>query len=85
MAAGPLDYVAGLMGEALAVARDPAPRPRMLSSWSWCRAGPRSHGRPAPPDLPKGSQIAVLAGDPGKPGPFVLLYVNPEDSPAKPR
>ena len=25
-----------------------------------------------PPDLPRGSQIAVLAGDPGQPGPFVL-------------
>ena len=25
-----------------------------------------------PPGLPKGAQIAVLAGDPGKPGPFVL-------------
>lgn len=23
-----------------------------------------------PPNLPKGSQIAVLAGDPAKPGPF---------------
>ena len=28
--------------------------------------------QPAPPELPKGSQIAVLAGDPGQPGPFVL-------------
>ena len=27
---------------------------------------------PAPPALPKGAQIAVLAGDPGKPGPFVM-------------
>ena len=27
---------------------------------------------PAPPSLPKGTQLSVLAGDPGKPGPFVL-------------
>jgi quercetin dioxygenase-like cupin family protein len=27
---------------------------------------------PAPPVLPKGVQIAVLAGDPGKKGPFVV-------------
>jgi quercetin dioxygenase-like cupin family protein len=28
--------------------------------------------QPGPPNLPKGTQIAVLIGDPGKPGPFVL-------------
>ncbi|WP_084165455.1 cupin domain-containing protein [Skermanella stibiiresistens] len=28
--------------------------------------------RPGPADLPKGSQISILAGDPGQPGPFVL-------------
>lgn len=28
--------------------------------------------QPGPPSLPRGSEIAVLAGDPGKPGPFVL-------------
>ena len=33
-----------------------------------------------PPDLPKGSQIAVLAGDPGKPGPFVLRVKFPPDT-----
>jgi hypothetical protein len=27
---------------------------------------------PAPPTVPPGAQIAVLSGDPGKPGPFVL-------------
>jgi quercetin dioxygenase-like cupin family protein len=27
---------------------------------------------PAPPSVPKGAQIAVLYGDPGKDGPFVL-------------
>jgi quercetin dioxygenase-like cupin family protein len=27
---------------------------------------------PAPPVLPKGAQMAVLAGDPGKPGSFVV-------------
>ena len=26
----------------------------------------------APPSLPKGAKIAVLQGDPGKPGPFVI-------------
>ena len=33
-----------------------------------------------PPNLPKGSQIAVLAGDPGKPGPFVLRVKFPPDT-----
>ena len=33
-----------------------------------------------PPDLPKGSEIAVLAGDPGKPGPFVLRVKFPPDT-----
>ena len=28
--------------------------------------------QPGPPNLPKGTQIAALAGDPSKPGPFVL-------------
>lgn len=28
--------------------------------------------QPAPPALPKGAEIAVLSGDPGKEGPFVL-------------
>src|SRR5262249_13601652 len=27
---------------------------------------------PAPPGLPPGAQVAVLSGDPGKPGPYVL-------------
>lgn len=27
--------------------------------------------RPGPHDLPRGTRLAVLAGDPGKPGPFV--------------
>ena len=30
------------------------------------------HWGAAPPDLPKGVQLAVLVGDPAKPGPFVL-------------
>ena len=34
----------------------------------------------APADLPKGSQIVVLAGDPGKPGPFVLRVKFPPDT-----
>ena len=37
-----------------------------------------------PPDLPKGSQIAVLAGDPGKPGPFVLRVKFPPDTAVPP-
>ena len=32
---------------------------------------------PAPPVLPKGGQMAVLAGDPGKPGPFVVRLKMP--------
>jgi hypothetical protein len=32
---------------------------------------------PAPPSLPKGAQIAVLQGDPSKPGPFVIRVQAP--------
>ena len=32
---------------------------------------------PAPPTLPKGLKIAVLYGDPGKPGPFVMRLMAP--------
>ncbi len=32
---------------------------------------------PAPPSLPRGAQAAVLAGDPGKPGPFMLRLKMP--------
>src|SRR5215203_5806425 len=32
---------------------------------------------PAPPSLPKGAQAAVLAGDPGKPGPFTIRLKMP--------
>lgn len=32
---------------------------------------------PAPPALPKGAKIAVLQGDPGKSGPFVLRLMTP--------
>lgn len=32
---------------------------------------------PAPPTLPKGAKLAVLRGDPGKPGPFVLRLMMP--------
>jgi len=32
---------------------------------------------PAPPVLPKGAQMAVLAGDPGKAGPFALRLKMP--------
>jgi len=36
--------------------------------------------QPGPPDLPKGTQIAVLAGDPGQPGPFVLRVKFPSNT-----
>lgn len=32
---------------------------------------------PAPPSMPKGAKIAVLQGDPGKPGPFVIRLMVP--------
>ena len=32
---------------------------------------------PAPPSLPPGAQVAVLHGDPGKTGPFVLRLMLP--------
>ena len=35
---------------------------------------------PAPPSLPKGTQLSVLAGDPGKPGPFVLRVKFPANT-----
>jgi quercetin dioxygenase-like cupin family protein len=31
----------------------------------------------APPSMPKGAKIAVLLGDPGKPGPFVIRLMVP--------
>src|SRR4030095_9091512 len=31
----------------------------------------------APPSLPKGAKLAVLQGDPGKPGPFTLRLKTP--------
>jgi hypothetical protein len=31
----------------------------------------------APPSLPKGAKLAVLQGDPGKPGPFTLRLMAP--------
>ena len=34
----------------------------------------------APANLPKGSQLAVLAGDPGKPGPFALRVKFPPNT-----
>ncbi|RAI57970.1 cupin domain-containing protein [Roseicella frigidaeris] len=37
-----------------------------------------------PADLPKGTQIAVLAGDPGKPGPFVLRVKFPPNTTVAP-
>jgi len=34
----------------------------------------------APPSLPQGTKIAVLQGDPGKPGPFVIRLMVPPGS-----
>ena len=36
--------------------------------------------RADPPGLPKGTRLAVLAGDPGKPGPFVLRVSFPPNT-----
>jgi quercetin dioxygenase-like cupin family protein len=35
--------------------------------------------QPAPPNLPKGAELAVLAGDPTKSGPFVIRFRLPAD------
>lgn len=40
--------------------------------------------QPGPADLPKGTRIAVLAGDPGKPGPFVLRVKFPPNTTVAP-
>ena len=44
------------------------------------KSGDAVQWQPGPPDLPKGTQIAVLNGDPGKPGPFVLRVKFPPDT-----
>lgn len=36
------------------------------------------HWMPAPPDLPKGAEIGVLMGDPGKPAPYVVRLRAPD-------
>jgi quercetin dioxygenase-like cupin family protein len=36
--------------------------------------------QPGPANLPKGTQLVVLAGDPGKPGPFVLRVKFPPNT-----
>jgi hypothetical protein len=33
---------------------------------------------PAPPQLPKGAQVAVVYGDPGKPSPYIILAKMPD-------
>ena len=38
----------------------------------------------APPSLPKGAKVAVLYGDPGKPGPFVTRLMAPADTRFRP-
>src|SRR5690242_870457 len=39
---------------------------------------------PAPASLPKGAQLAVLTGDPGQPGPFVLRVKFPPNTAVAP-
>src|ERR1044071_5477583 len=48
---------------AITAAQDHKIRPMAADAIQW---------GPAPPAVPKGAQMAVLAGDPGKPGPFVI-------------
>ncbi|GJE46791.1 cupin domain-containing protein [Methylobacterium soli] len=36
--------------------------------------------QPGPPNLPRGTRIALVAGDPAKPGPFVLRVMFPADT-----
>lgn len=42
--------------------------------------GSAAHWAKGPPDLPKGTEISILAGDPSKPGPFVLRVKFPADT-----
>ncbi len=39
---------------------------------------------PAPPGLPAGAQLAVLSGDPGKPGPFMISVKFPDGYSVRP-
>src|SRR5262245_29918281 len=39
---------------------------------------------PAPPGLPAGAQLAVLSGDPGKPGPFAIPLKFPDGYSVRP-
>lgn len=39
---------------------------------------------PAPPSLPKGTKLSVLAGDPAQPGPFVLRVLFPANTTVAP-
>ena len=51
-----------------AVAQEHKPKAMTPEALQWA---------PAPPVLPKGGQMAVLAGDPGKKGPFVVRLKTP--------
>ena len=44
------------------------------------KSGDAVQWQPGPPDLPKGTQIAVLNGDPAKPGAFVLRVKFPPNT-----
>ena len=50
---------------------------RMIPSTHVMVEAPQVEWGPAPPMLNKGAQFAVLAGDPGKPGPFVIRLKMP--------
>jgi Domain of unknown function (DUF4437) len=59
-----------LMAPALASAAD-APSDHVMLNAADIKWGP------PPPVLPKGAKLAVLYGDPGKPGPFVMRLMAP--------
>ncbi len=60
--------VMAVCSETTAVAQDPHGKAVSPNAVKW---------GPAPPMIPKGVQIAVLAGDPGKPGPFTIRLKMP--------
>jgi hypothetical protein len=63
--------VAALIALPVAWAADkPAAAPAMATASMFMNANEIKWGN-APPSLPKGAKMAVLSGDPGKPGPFV--------------
>lgn len=47
------------------------------AAWGQLAAGGDVKWAPAPPSMPKGVEMAVLVGDPGKPGPYVIRIKAP--------